>query len=123
MSYAAHQYQSARVTTASPVQVVISLYEGAIRFLREAMSHQEAGDLGRRGVSLSRAHAILSELRATLDHERAPEMSQQLDGLYEFALDRINVAARGGDATQAEPALRVLTSLHGAWVEISRRTA
>jgi flagellar protein FliS len=123
MSFAALQYQSARVSTASPVQVVVSLYEGAIRFLKEALVHEQARDLSRRGMALSRAHAIVSELRATLDHERAPEMSQQLDGLYEFALDRINVAARTGDATQVEPALRVLGSLHSAWSEISRRAA
>lgn len=123
MSFAALQYQSARVSTASPVQVVVSLYEGALRFLREALALEQARDVARRGVALSRAHAIVSELRATLDHERAPEMSKQLEGLYEFTLDRINVAVRTGDATQVEPALQVLTSLHGAWVEISRRAA
>jgi flagellar protein FliS len=122
MSFAALQYQSARVRTASPVQVVVSLYEGAIRFLREAMVHQEAREIARRGVALSKAHAIVSELRATLDHDRAPEMSQQLDGLYEFVNDRINAATRAGDAALVEPALRVLVSLHGAWLEISRRT-
>lgn len=122
MSFAALQYQSARVRTASPVQVVVSLYEGAIRFLREAQTHQDSKEIARRGVALSKAHAIVSELRATLDHERAPELSQQLDGLYDFVIDRINAATRAGDATLVEPAMRVLTSLHGAWLEISRRT-
>jgi flagellar protein FliS len=122
MSFAALQYQSARVRTASPVQVLVSLYEGAIRFLKEALAHHESRDISRRGVALSKAHAIVSELRATLDHDRAPELSQQLDGLYDFVIDRINAATRAGDATLVEPALRVLTSLHGAWLEISRRT-
>ncbi|MFO0714195.1 MAG: flagellar export chaperone FliS [Sandaracinus sp.] len=122
MSFAAIQYQQTRVSTASPVQVVISLYEGAIRFLKEAILAQGAHELGRRGVALSRAHAIVTELRVTLDHDRAPELSAQLDGLYDFVIDRINAATRGGDAALVEPALRVLTSLHSAWVEISRRS-
>jgi flagellar protein FliS len=121
MSFAALQYQSARVRTASPVQLVVSLYEGALRFLREARAHQEAGDIAQRGVALSRAHAIVSELRATLDHERAPEMSAQLDGLYDFVIDRINTASGVGDASLVEPAIGVLTTLHGAWVELARR--
>ena len=121
MSFAALQYQSARVRTASPVQLVVSLYEGALRFLREARAHQEAGDIAQRGVALSRAHAIVSELRATLDPERAPEMSAQLDGLYDFVIDRINTASGVGDASLVEPAIGVLTTLHGAWVELARR--
>ena len=121
MSFAALQYQSARVRTASPVQLVVSLYEGALRFLREARAHQEAGDIAQRGVALSRAHAIVSELRATLDHERAPEMSAQLDGLYDFVIDRINTASGAGDASLVEPAIGVLTTLHGAWAEFARR--
>lgn len=121
MSFAALQYQSARVRTASPVQLVVSLYEGALRFLREARAHQEAGDIAQRGVALSRAHAIVSELRATLDHERAPEMSAQLDGLYDFVIDRINTASAAGDASLLEPAVGVLTTLHGAWAELARR--
>lgn len=122
MSFAALQYQSARVSTASPVQIVVSLYDGAIRSLKEALAYDKVREIGRRGAALSRAHALVSELRATLDHERAPEMSRQLEDLYDFVIDRINAAARGGDAIHVEPALQVLTSLHTAWLEISRRT-
>ncbi len=122
MSFAALQYQSARVRTASPVGVVVSLYEGALRFLRESLVHQADGQLGKRGLSLSRAHAIISELRATLDHEQAPELSAQLESLYEFVIERINAATRAGDATLVEPAIRVLASLHDAWAEIATRS-
>lgn len=123
MSFAALRYQSARVNTASPVTLVVSLYEGAMRFLREAIVHDRARELGRRGVALSRAHAIVTELKVTLDHERAPELSAQLDGLYDFVLDRIGEATRKGDATLIEPALSVLGNLLAAWTEIAKRAA
>ena len=121
MSFAALQYQSTRVATASPVGIVVSLYEGAMRFLREAIAMDQARELGRRGVALSRAHAIVAELKATLDHEKAPDMSAQLDALYDFVLDKIGEATRKGDATLVEPAISVLTSLHAAWLEIAKR--
>ena len=121
MSFAALRYQSARVDTVSPVSVVVSLYEGAMRFLREAIVHDRAHHLGRRGVALSRAHAIVTELRVTLDHDRAPEISAQLEGLYDFVLGRISEATQKGDATLVEPALTVLASLHTAWLEIAKK--
>ena len=123
MSFAALQYRSTRITTASPVSLVVSLYEGAMRFLREAIAHDAARELGPRGVALSRAHEIITELKVTLDHERAPELSAQLDGLYDFVLDRIGEAARNGDARLVEPAINVLSSLHAAWSELARRAS
>jgi flagellar protein FliS len=122
MSFAALQYRQARVTTASPVQIVVSLYEGAIRFLREGIAHHEAGDIGRRGVAFSRAHEIVSELIVTLDHERAPEMAENLARLYDFVLRTIVDATSRNDAKVVEPAIAVLEKLASAWREIATRT-
>lgn len=121
-SYSIAQYQAARVATVSPVQIVVSLYQGAIRFLREAVRKQEEKDLGGRGHALSRAHAIVCELQVTLDHERAPEMSAQLDRLYDFVLHRISMATLENDANHVLPAVPILETLLSAWLEIARRT-
>lgn len=121
MSFAALQYQNTRVTTASPVAIVVSLYEGAIRFLREAIAHHERGDIGKRGLSLSRAHAIVSELALTLDHEAAPEMSAELTRLYDYVLGCIGAATAKADPTLVLPAIDVLDRLRSAWSEIARR--
>lgn len=122
MSFAALQYRQARVTTASPVQIVVSLYEGAIRFLREGIAHQERGDIGKRGVAFSKAHEIVSELAITLDHERAPEMADNLARLYDFVLRTITEATTKNDATLVQPAIDVLEKLATAWREIAART-
>lgn len=122
MSFAVAQYQQARVNTVSPVQVLVSLYQGAVRFLREAIARHEARDLAGRARSLAKAHAILCELRATLDHDRAPELCAQLDGLYDFCLHRIQAATIENDGQAVEPAITVLENLLAAWSEIARRT-
>lgn len=121
MSFAALQYQNTRVTTGSPLEVVVSLYEGAIRALREATVHHERGEIAKRGLAMSRAHAIVSELSLTLDHERAPELSSDLARLYDFVLRTISEATMKADPMQLVPAIHVLTQLHSAWVEIARR--
>lgn len=121
MSFAALQYQNTRVTTASPVAIVVSLYDGAIRFLREAITRHEQGDVAKRGVALSKAHAIVSELTISLDHERAPEMSAQLASLYDFVLKCITDATAKADPAPLEGAIRVLTSLRSAWSELAAR--
>lgn len=121
MSFAVSQYRSARVNTASPVTLVVHMYDGAVRFLREAIEAQEREDVAVRGAQLGKAHAVISELRATLDHDRAPELSEQLAGLYDFVMDRIGRAASESDAKLVTPAIDVLMTLRGAWAEIAQR--
>jgi len=121
MSFAALQYQNARVTTASPIAIVVSLYDGAIRFLREAIAHHGRGDIAKRGLSLSRAHAIVSELAITLDHERAPEMAAELTRLYDFVLRCIGDATAKADPSLVLPAIDVLERLRSAWSELAKR--
>lgn len=121
MSFAVSQYRTARVNTASPVTLVVHMYDGAVRFLREAMDAQDRNDVAARGAQLGKAHAVISELRATLDHERAPELCEQLAGLYDFVMDRIGHAASENDARLVAPAIDVLLTLRGAWAELAQR--
>lgn len=121
MSFAVSQYRTARLTTQSPLAVVISLYDGAIRFLKTAIECDARRDIPGRGMALSRAHAIVTELRAALDHEKAPDVAGQLDGLYDFVQHQITEATVRGAASEVEPAIRVLESLGSAWREIAQK--
>lgn len=121
MSFAVSQYRTARVTTQSPLSSVIALYDGAIRFLRTAIAADGRRDIAGRGMALSRAHAIVTELRAALDHDKAPEVAGQLDGLYDFVQHRITEATVHGAASEVEPAITVLERLVSGWREIAAR--
>ena len=120
MSFAVAQYQSSRIETSSPVQVVVALYDGALRFLRTAAVALERGEMAAKGLALSKAHAIVTELMVTLDHERAPELSAQLDALYAFVLERIVSANAECDVEKIDDAMRALVPLRDAWVQLSR---
>ena len=121
MSFAALQYQPARVETASPVQLVVDLYRGAIRFMRQASAFQEAGDTANRGRVLGRAHASVSELQATLDHDHAPELCEELDRLYDFVLYQITESNIRADASLLQPAIEVMGTLEDAWTQLAGR--
>jgi len=123
MSFALAQYKSTRIETASPVQLVVDLYRGAISMLAAAMAHEEAGQPGERGRALGRAHAIVSELQATLDHAQAPDLCEELDRLYDFVLHQIREANINADASRLVSAVQVLQTLEEAWTELARRRA
>jgi flagellar protein FliS len=122
MSFAVAQYRSARVETASPVQVVVDLYRGAIRFMKQAVAYDEEGKPGERGLVLGRAHAVVSELQATLDRDHAPELCDELDRLYDFVLYRITEANVQADCTMLAPAIEVMETLESAWTQLAGRT-
>jgi len=119
MSFAVSQYRSARTQTASPVRVLVQLYDGAIRFLEEAREAIPKGEIAKKGVAISRAHAIISELIATLDNDKSPELCEQLSGLYDFALHEITHANMENDATRLNGPISVLSELREAWAQIA----
>ncbi|MCB9623975.1 MAG: flagellar export chaperone FliS [Sandaracinus sp.] len=119
MSFALQRYRSSRTETASPVQVLVQLYEAALRYLREVHEAIEVRDPKRKGIAVAKAHAIVVELQATLDHDKAPELCERLHALYDFCLARIATANTGWDAAAADEAAQVLDTLRSAWAEIA----
>ena len=119
MSYAFAQYRSSQVSTASPAQVIVQFYDGALKFIRRAHEALVNKDIPGKGVALSRAHAVVSELRLNLDTERAPELSAELDRLYVFVLDRISEANIKCEAKPLDAAIKVLEELRSAWAELA----
>lgn len=119
MSFALQKYMAARTTTASPLTILIQLYDGAIRFLRTAQQAIADNDIPARGVALSKAHAIVAELQASLDPKQAPELCQQLGSLYDFVCVEISDANRFNDASKLDGPIKVLGELREGWAELS----
>ncbi len=118
MSFALQRYRSSRVETSSPVQLLVQLYDAAIRHLQEVEQAIEARDPKRKGLGVVKAHAIVSELQATLDHDKAPELCERLHELYDFCLIRITEANARWEADAARDAAQVLVTLRTAWAEL-----
>jgi flagellar protein FliS len=115
-SAAAARYTQVRNTTSTPGELLLALYDGLFRFLNGAKLCIEQKQLARARELLSKSHAILSELTIALDHDVAPELCGQLEGLYGFCIDRIQVASRKADTVAIDEVTRVLTPLREAWM-------
>jgi len=112
---AANRYTQIRNATSTPGELLLALYDGLFRFVNGAKIAIEKKDLRVARELLSKAYAITSELYIALDHDVAPELCQQLEGVYGFAMDRITLASRKGETAPLDEVIRVLTPLREAW--------
>lgn len=117
------RYGTVQVTTSSPGQILVMLYDGLFRFLGEARAAIQARDRPRAGERISRAHAILELLASTLDPAHAPELCDNLQGLYLFCMSRLVTANVKQDAAPIDEVTRVLAPLREAWREAVARGA
>lgn len=119
---AADAYRSASVENAPPIKIVRMLYAGALRFLEQAADLDPVDARSRFNELVSRADAIVSELRLALDHEQNPEISANLEGLYLFAEKRLGDAILQRDRAPLEDVRQVLSTLLDAWNDVEIQT-
>jgi flagellar protein FliS len=118
------RYQAIKVTTSTPGDLLIALLDGLFKFLHIAKHHlANKGDRAKAGMAMSRAHAIISELLASLAPEHAPELCQNLARVYDFCLTRITYANRHNDAAAIEEVMRVMTPIREAFTIAVRSVA
>ncbi len=114
---AAHAaYQQGQVGSAGPVHIVVLLYEGAIRFGRQALDSFDSPAI--RGHAIGRSHRIVSELLASLDYDKGGDIARNLDSLYRFALDSLTQANTHHDRQALQASIQVLETLLAGWREI-----
>lgn len=114
-------YRESAVLTASPVQLVVMLYDGAGRFLRQAIASFEAGEELRAGQAIGRTQAIVEELLATLDLERGGEIAPRLQGIYVYCLRMLNEARFKKDTAKLQEIAGLLADLRESWAELAAR--
>ena len=117
-SFAQSAYQQGQVAASSPVRIIALLYEGAIRFCKQAERH--FADPSTRGNALGRAHAIVSELLVALDLEKGGEIAANLDELYRYVLDALIRANVDGERKALDSSIQVLETLAEGWHELSK---
>lgn len=115
------RYRAIQVTTSTPQQILLMLYDGLFRFMGEARTAMAVGDRARAGERISKAHAILDELFATLDTSKAPDLCETLGGVYLFAMSHLVDANVKQDPALVDETIRVLTPLHEAWQIVLKR--
>jgi flagellar secretion chaperone FliS len=116
----AQAYYQTQVQSRSPLELVVMLYDGALRFLQQTVDAMQRGDLVAKRDSLSRAMAIVTELHGMLDLEQGGEVAASLDSLYTYMIERLTTANQQRDPAPVAEVIRLLTGLREAWSQIAQ---
>lgn len=115
--YNMNQYYQTQVSTASPEQILIMLYDGAIRFTRQAIIGVEEEKPEMRRYGITKSMAIISEFAKTLDHKMGSHFAADLDALYAFMMRQLTEANLNNDVEKLKVVEKHLVELRGTWAE------
>lgn len=114
----ANAYQRNAIMTASPAELTLMLYDGAIKFCNIAILAIEKKDYMKANENLKKAQAIITELRVTLD--RKYEVWKDFDRVYDFIYHALIEANIKKDVDVVETALRHIREMRDTWKEVMR---
>ena len=120
-NYKSSVYREVSITTSSQTQLVVMLYDGAIRFLRRGIEAIEKNDIEAKAAASDRALAIVQHLHLSLDMDRGQEISANLERLYSFVITQITEGSSGLQPRKLEEAIKVLDTLRSAWAEVAQQ--
>ena len=122
-SRGAMAYQKVEAQSRSPLELVVMLYDGAIRFLSEARQPHERNDHRGRATGVSKAMAIAGELRSTLNVDEGSSLALELDRLYDYMFGRLLEVTSKRDMSGVEEVERLLVTVREGWVQVSAATS
>lgn len=117
-----NSYRVGAVQGASPVRLVICLYEQAIEDLRRALIALEKKDIAERTSALNHAHMVIGQLQGTLDVQRGGEVAINLQRFYTVIRAGLIDAQSKQSSAMLEQQIALLVEVHDAWLEVERAT-
>jgi len=111
-------YRRGAVLAAGPAQLVVILYDGARRFLRQAGAAMAAGEIERAHTTLRHAEMIIAHLNGTLDLEQG-EVALRLRQIYVFCLRHLNRARMRQDPAMLAEVSDMLGELREAFAQVA----
>ena len=112
-------YRENSVTTQGKGRLVVMLYDGAIKFLNQAIKAMESDDMENKALFLSKGLAIIHELNGSLDTEAGGEIAQNLRALYHFMMRQLQQAGFANDPNRVREIINLLEELNEGWKTIA----
>ena len=111
-------YATNKILTATPAELTLMLYEGAIKFCNIAVKAIEDKDIEKAHTNIVKAEKIIEEFQATLNHKY--EVAKDLDNVYNYLRDRLIQANMKKDKEILEEVLGHLRTMRDTWKEVMR---
>ena len=112
------KYNNSKVLTASPAELTLMLYEGAIKFCNIAIIGIEQKDIQKAHTNIRKVEKIIEEFRSTLDRKYA--VAEDFDRVYVYLLQRLLEANVKKDKEILEEVNMHLRSMRDTWKEVMR---
>ncbi len=116
-TYGLGAYKKTSIHTASKEQILLMLYQSAIKNCKKAIESIEAKQIGAKGEYIGKLQDIVLELNNSLDHEVGGQVAKELASLYDYMMYASTQANIKIDAEPLKGVLNVLTTLYEGWVE------
>jgi len=115
------QYQNSKIMTASPAELTLMLYEGAIKFGNIAIMAMQNNDPAKAHENVVKVEKIIQNFRDTLD-KRYP-IWEDFEKIYVYLLRRCHEANIAKDAEIMEEVVKHLRSMRDNWKEVMKKVA
>lgn len=115
-AYAA--YANNKIMTASPAELTLMLYDGAIKFCNIAISAIEEENVQKAHTNIIKVERIVEEFQATLDHKYP--VAKDFDEVYNYLMIRLREANMKKDKEILEEVLKHLRTMRDTWKEVMR---
>lgn len=104
------------IVGATPHQLIVLLYDGAINAIKRAEIYFQSGNIARRGEMISRAINIIDNgLRAGLDHEKGGKIAEELESLYEYISRTLLEANLNKSGENLPHLISLMTEMSETW--------
>lgn len=113
-------YQQNSVTTASPGELTLMLYNGCLKFLTTAKKAIEDKNIQEKNTNIQKAQAIINELNVTLNMDIA--ISKQMYSLYEYMNRRLIEANIKNDTAIIDEVIALTTEFRDTWKQVIQIT-
>lgn len=116
-----NKYKQTQIETAPKEQILLMLYDGAVRFLNQAKAGFAENDIEKIHNNIIKTQNILTEFQSTLDMENGGEFAKNLYGLYEYLNKRLMEANIKKRVDYLEEVLKHVTELRDTWREAVKK--
>lgn len=115
MSYGLGAYKKTSIHTASKEQILLMLYQAAIKNCKKAMEAIDEGNIARKGEYIGKLQDIIIELTNSLNHEIGGDVADELASLYDYLMYSTTQANIKIDTKPLESSLQILNTLYEGW--------
>lgn len=115
---AMNAYQKNAIMTATPAELTLMLYDGAIKFCNIALDAMDKKDIQKAHENIKKAEAIITELRASLD--RKYPVWEDFERVYEYIYKQLVAANLAKEKAPLEEALKRIREMRDTWKEVMR---